>query len=273
MKRLLLVGGDKRAVYLADLLRREGYSVQTLGLSDDETVTWEAMDCVLFPYPFSVKNGRIPMLEEFKIAPEEVLAKIPQTASVIAGRGLEGYIAQESGRMKRYTDAEGFEKRNAELSAEAAVFEAMMHCRVALMDSRVLVTGYGLFGKAIAARLKTLGAEVWIAARREAQRLQAIEEGMKTVSILDMADVLPRMDLIMNTIPARVFCEYHLKRLRKECWLMELASAPYGFDLDMAKALGVQCVLLPGLPAKYSPRSAAMALRDAVVQLLEEDRA
>ena len=54
---------------------------------------------------------------------------------------------------------------------------------------------------------------------------------------------------------------------------MELASAPYGFDLDMAKALGVQCVPLPGLPAKYSPRSAAMALRDAVVQLLEEERA
>ena len=56
MKRLLLVGGDKRAVYLADLLRREGYSVQTLGLSDDETVTWEAVDCALFPYPFSVKK-------------------------------------------------------------------------------------------------------------------------------------------------------------------------------------------------------------------------
>ena len=144
----------------------------------------------------------------------------------------------------------------------------MLHSHLALMDSKVLVTGYGLFGRALALRMKALGAEVWIAARREKQRVQAAEEGMKTVSIVEMTDVLPDMDLILNTIPARIFSEYHLKQLHKNCWLLELASAPYGFDMDTARALGVSCTALPGLPARYSPVSAAKALHEAVCGLL-----
>ena len=146
----------------------------------------------------------------------------------------------------------------------------MLHSRIALMDSCILVTGYGLFGRAIALRLKTLGADVWIAARREEQRKQACMDGMKTVSIVDMAEVLPETDLILNTVPARIFGEYHLRRIPKDCWLLELASAPYGFDAEIAKAMGISSVKLPGLPARYSPKSAALALYEAVKELIGE---
>ena len=136
------------------------------------------------------------------------------------------------------------------------------------MDAKVLVTGYGLFGCALAKRLKALGANVWVAARREVQREQAVADGMQAVSILDLADVMPQMDLILNTIPARIFGEYHLKQSPMGCWLLEMASAPYGLDMDTARALGVSCALLPGLPARYAPASAAIALHEAVVELL-----
>ena len=273
MKRLLLAGGDKRMVCLAKRLEKDGYPVETLGLRQEEKVHIKQADAVLFAYPFSVKNGLIPTLTEEKIKPEDVLAHIREDTAIIAGRGMEGYIRQEAPALKHYTDAKNLDRRNAELSAEAAVCEAMLHSRLALMDTRVLVTGYGLFGRELALRLKALGAQVWVAARREKQRLQAAEEGMQTVSIIDMADMLPEMNLILNTIPARIFGEYHLKQIPKDCWMMELASAPYGFEMDTARAMGISCVNLPGLPARYSPESAALALYEAVKELLEEGRA
>ncbi len=270
MKKLLLVGGDRRMACLADHLEQQGFTVETLGLRPRENVHNCCADAVLFAYPFSVKNGFIPTLTEEKLRPETVLELIDQDRLLITGKGMEGYIRQELRNLKRYSDAPGLEERNAELSAEAAVCEAMLHCRLALMDAQVLVTGYGLFGRALALRLKALGARVWVAARREQRRLQAITDGMRAVSIVEMADVLPRMDLILNTVPAWIFGEYHLKRIPKDCWLLETASSPYGFDADMAKAMGVSCVHLPGLPARYSPESAALALGDAVVELMGE---
>lgn len=270
MQNLLLVGGDRRALCLAELLAGDGYAVETLGLraEDGQKVHMEQADAVLFPYPFSVKGGVVPCLTDERIRPEDVLSKLKAGVPLIAGRGMEGYVAQDSFCLKRYTDASALEKRNAELSAEAAVCEAMLHSRLALMDAKMLVTGYGLFGRALATRLKALGAEVWIAARRQAQREQAAADGMSAVPISEMADVLPRMTLVLNTVPARIMEEYQLKKIQQDCWLLELASAPYGFDMDTARALGVSCALLPGLPARYAPMSAAMALRDAVTELL-----
>lgn len=270
MKKLLLVGGDRRMVCLAEQLEQQGFAVDTMGLRPKERVHNSGADAVLFAYPFSVKNGLIPTLTGEKLKPETLLDAIPQEALLITGKGMEGYIPQDIPNLKRYTDAGNFEKRNAELSAEAAVCEAMLHCRLALMDAKTLVTGYGLFGRALALRLKALGAQVRVAARREQQRLQAVADGMQAVSIVEMADVLPEMDLILNTVPARIFGEYHLKRIPKGCWLLEMASAPYGFDADTARAMGVSCVHLPGLPARYSPESAALALYEAVMELMGE---
>lgn len=255
-------------LHLADLLEQDGWPVETLGLRENENVHMERADAVLLPYPFSQKDGLIPVLTGEKINAEDLLAHVPKNAVIIAGKGLEEVVRQESFCVKRYTDAADFEKRNAELSAEAAVCECMLHSRRALMDTKILVTGYGLFGRALALRLKALGAQVWIAARRGQQRAQAENEGMQSVSIVEMAEILPEMDLVLNTIPARIFGEYHLKQLKKSCCLLELASAPYGFDRETTRALGINCMHLPGLPARYSPLSAALALQEAVNELL-----
>ena len=270
MLRVLVAGGDKRSKLLAKQLAEDGFLVETLGLEPEQKGSAEPADVVLLPYPFSVKNGYVPALTDEKIRPQDLLKRLAPNALVIAGRGIEGYITQENVRIKRYMDAEGLEEQNAELSAEAAVCEAMLHCRLALMDAKVLVTGYGLFGRLLALRLKSFGARVWVAARRERQREQAVREGMNAIPIHEIADVLPQMDLVLNTVPACVMDESALRRVPKGCCLLELASAPYGFDFEKAKLLGVSCVALPGLPARYSPLSAALRLKNAVKPWLQE---
>ena len=82
--------------------------------------------------------------------------------------------------------------------------------------------------------------------------------------------LMGRVDMVLNTIPARVLGTEALAALPKGAWLLELASAPYGFDRDAAASMGLNVEVLPALPARYAPRSAARALKPVSMELLRE---
>ena len=238
IRKLLLVGGDRRALHLETLLKQDGYSVSTLGLhrEDEKTALPSQADALLFSYPFSVREGCVPTMTGLTVYPQDVLKQAAGNAVVLAGRGLEpvkGFV------WKNYAESEDLEERNAEISAEAAVCEAMQRMDRSLMDAVVLVTGYGKFGRALAKRLKALGAEVWAAARREAQRKQAASDGMNAVSIDEIRRILPGVHMVLNTVPAQIIGEEMLAAMQPGAWLMELASAPYGFDRKKAADHGL----------------------------------
>lgn len=268
-RNLLLVGGDKRALCLMELLQEDGYVMDTIGLrrGDERTARVEDADVLLFPYPFSVRGDSVPCLSGITLHPEDVLTRAKPGTVVLCGRGLD---VERPLIRKRYAECEALEERNAEISAEAAAHEAMGRMERAILDATLLVTGYGRFGRALARRLKALGATVWVAARREEARLLAASDGMRPVPLSGMEDVLPRVDMVLNTVPSPVIGERELRALKPGSWLLELASAPYGFDRDAARAMGMNVETLPGLPAHYAPQSAALALRKAVIRLLLE---
>lgn len=264
ISRLLVVGGDRRAACLCHLLEKGGYQVDTLGVKagDEQTACPGQAQMALFPYPFSVRNGCVPALSGLTIHPEDVLAKLPAGIPILCARGMQGGL--------RYDEGTALEARNADISAEAAVCEAMQRLEITLMDARILVTGYGLFGQALARKLSALGAEVWVAARREAQRALAALNGLKPIALDAVGAVLGRMHMVCNTIPAQVLDESALRTMKAGSWLLELASAPWGFDREAAQKLGLRCEALPALPARYAPMSAAHALCDAVRQKIAE---
>lgn len=277
IRKILVVGGDRRALLMAPMLAGAGYEVRTLGLAagDEKQADIAGADALLMPYPFAVRDGNVPTLTGLTLHPGDVLECAGNGTAVLAGQGLEPYIAAEKALGKKlglayYTSHEPFVQKNAELSAEAALFEAMGRSQRALMDQAVLVTGYGRFGRALALRLRAVGAKVWVAARREAARLLAGEEGMHPIMPEEIAEVAPELGMVLNTVPAPIIDTQALKALPKGAWLLELASAPYGFNRDDARRLDLKSDVLPGLPAKYACESAALALKEAAMRLLVE---
>ena len=87
----------------------------------------------------------------------------------------------------------------------------------------------------------------------------------------DAVKALPAgdFDAAVNTVPATVFGPRELVA-RGGARLLELASAPYGFDLTAAEAMGRRVELCPGLPGTYAPRAAAAAMRDVIYSVLED---
>ena len=277
IKNLLLVGGDQRALRLETLLISRGYQVATWGLrtGDGDPDAVRAADALLFPYPYAVKGGKGPALTERRPAPEAALEMAAKNALVLAGHGLEGYVMRENShgkglRLSLYERHEPFLQTNAEISAEAAVYEAMGLGEETVAGRTALVTGYGRFGQALAKRLLGLGATVWVAARREKQRLSASADGMRALPLDCLPEIAPELSVVLNTIPAQVLADKTLERLPKRCVLLELAGAPGGFDPAEAERAGLRWVRLPGLPARYAPLSAARAMMGACEKLLTE---
>jgi len=275
MSTIAIIGGDERARRLATLCEKTG-SVTTLGLkdADEQSGGIGEANALLFPYPFSVKGVNVPNLRGLNIDPADVLAQAKDGAFVLAGGGLEPYIAAVETlgkplRFKRYRDDRLFLLDNADISAEGAICCTMRQLDTVIAGVTMLVIGYGLFGRALALKLRTLDANVIVAARSEAARLKARGDGMRTVDVRDMTPVAGEVRVLLNTVPSRVVETEMLKKLPGNALLLELASEPYGFDLKTAEDMKLCAARLPGIPAHYAPESAAKALFEALNRLMK----
>ena len=175
-------------------------------------------------------------------------------------------ITPESGRiiappaMKTgvpYYADEIYALENAALTAEGAAELLMRRLPGALARTPILIAGYGRIGSRLAALLDGLGARITVAARSPVQRAAARSRGHNSV---DITNVLPVFEALVNTIPAPV-----LEGNYGGALCVDLASAPGGWadDTPILKA--------PGLPGLYAPKAAAGIMAEAIYRVLEVD--
>ena len=235
--RILICGNGEREKYLAELCPTRGHSTPDHG-------PW---DMAVLPLPKSY-------------LPEETADQLPRGQKIVCGLTDAAFdkLAEKRGwRLLRVLQDEAYTQENAALTAEGALFTAMARMNRALRGSQCLVIGYGRIGKALTGLLRAMGAGVTVAARREESRRAT---GENSVPIPYIPNILPRMDVVFNTVPAPVLGEKELRRVKHDCVLIDLASAPYGIDQDAAEALGLKAYLESGLPGRYCPLSAAETL-------------
>mgnify|MGYP003420425197 FL=1 len=59
--------------------------------------------------------------------------------------------------------------------------------------------------------------------------------------------------------------------MKKECKIIELASAPFGLDFDLARKHSVDVVKAIGLPGKYTPKSAGEIIGKKLQDFLQRE--
>lgn len=159
---------------------------------------------------------------------------------------------------------------NALPTAEGAIALAIEATDRTIHGSRCLVTGCGRIGRLLAQRLQALGAQVTVSARRYGDLAWASVWGYACLHTGQLSGHLEGFDMIFNTVPALLFDASLLRQLREDCFLLDLASAPGGVDLEAAGRLRRRVRNAPGLPGKTAPRTAAAAIRDSIYHILEE---
>ena len=273
---LFIIGGDKRQLHLMRLLEEDGHTVFHWGLGQKQEASLKSAvvaDYVILPLPLS-RDGihlNLPLSEE--TLPLEMLWKQLGKSVALGGNvSREQVLAakKESAELLDYFDREEVQVKNALLTAEGAIGEALAATDTSLHGAKALVLGYGRIGGILSNRLRGMGAEVSVAARCAGQRSRAEIFGCQPLSMGEMEKLLGQFDLIFNTVPAQLLGEKQLKKVRRDCLVMELASRPGGIDEAAARELGVRYLVARGLPGKAAPRSAAAVLRDSIYDILRE---
>ena len=255
--RLIAFGGDARTDGVLDAAEKAGW--ETLHITGEYGAEIPSADAVLLPWARSFReNGLVVQQGEKSMTRESVLAKIPPCAAALVGRVI------------RPDGDERFLRLNARLTAEGAMMTLMRVRKRALLSSTAVITGYGRIGQEMAARLCAMGTFVIVCARSEEQMRMAHAAGAHPVPLSRLAAACRQADVIVNTIPAHVLGADALEAIGRDTPIVELASPPYGMDMQEAVRRGLQVCVEGGLPGRYAPMDAGGALFDALARGMAE---
>ncbi len=265
-----VIGGDRRSFYAAKRLRECGFETQIFGLKNEETYRpFEKInaDAVLLPVPFTRDGIHILAPESTeKILISDVLSSVSENSLIFAGN--VNNITDN--RILDYVKREDFALMNAVPTAEGALMLALQNGKTTVCGMSVAVIGFGKIASAVAKLFSAAGAEITVFARKEQARTEAHILGYTAKPISALAECADAYRLLINTVPSKIFEKNILERIRKDAYIMELASAPFGVDFEEAASLGVRTLLASGLPGKYFPETAGCAVAETVLHVLRE---
>jgi dipicolinate synthase subunit A len=276
--RYLVLGGDARSAYLYQLMSAEGLDVGLAGFGLPESAPDMAeaariAEIIIGPIPFS--NGQeLNMPSSASAMTLEELFSAAGPGTVVMGGRLNRdalRLAKESGAIAHdLLEREEMAMLNAIPTAEGAIQTAMENTPFTLHQSRILVTGFGRIGKVLSKMLLGLGASVSVAARKAGDLALAEALGCRPVPMRKLGSALGEMDVIMNTIPFVVIDAELTKLIRKETLVIELASKPFGVDVQACRNQGANVIFAPSLPGKVAPLTAARYILLTVKNILKE---
>lgn len=275
-----VLGGDLRQIYLAETLAEHGISVSVYGVCQScshsgiqkAASLCEALnetDIVAAPVPF-YRNGSIPGSESCPDLTGENLLKGMKPESILFAGAIPEEI-QKQAEEKRiqcidFLQEQSVITQNTIAAAEGILAEAITRSPRTLCQSHCLVLGYGTCGSTLVSYLKRLGCHVTVYEKEKVHSLRAQITADRSVCQEGLPESLKKADFIFNTAPAMVLPKAMLGYVRKNCLILDLASVPGGVDYKEAEEMGIEAVLLPGLPGKYAPASLGECMAKKMIE-------
>ena len=269
MKNYLFVGGDERQKFAAEYIKKQVNTVSFAYTFDELKKEIPQADIIVLPLPVTrdgkhinsdPKNGLISI--------EELIFLLKEGMTVMAGM-INSDTAQrivcKGVALYDYYKSEVFTILNSVSTAEGVIYELIGNSKINLQGSKSLVTGYGKASSAICKLLYSLGSEVVVSARSERDRIVAAAHNCKAIPLYDISEISDDLDFVINTVPALVIDEKVICRLKKDCFILDIASAPYGTDFEAAEKYGITAKKAPSLPGRISPRSAGEAIAKTIL--------
>ncbi len=231
---------------------------------------------MILPLPLLNGDGNLfaPYTRE-KYDVYDVLSAVRREAVVFAGRiprPVRDFAAERGVALHDYFSRDDLQRLNAVPTAEGAADLLMQRLPVTVSGSRVLVLGFGRTAEATALLLKAMGARVTVCARRPEAVAHARALGLRGLLFADLPCAPLGFDAAVNTVPAQVLSRAVLERLPRDCFVLDLASAPGGVDVQSAEQLGLRCESALSLPGTVAPKTAGAIIKDTILQMLSERR-
>jgi dipicolinate synthase subunit A len=136
-------------------------------------------------------------------------------------------------------------------------------------QSQVLISGFGRIGAALGHLLLGMRARVHTATPLAIEQAYAYQAGLSVYPLEQLPKIIGKMEIIFNTIPARIYDRELLKCLDPDTLLIDIVAPPGGVDREAAQELGIHFIWARGL-GRFGPRTVAKSQWIGVERILRE---
>lgn len=261
VNKFLLLGNDPKIQECKNRLISEGFIADVTSGKEILSVLQD-YDCIILPLP-TISNGYI---SGTVITIDEILTNRRSDQYVLCGNiDLSAY----SNCCSYYND-ESFLIKNSQLTAQGVLKLILDTVEKSVYGLNAAVIGYGRCGKITASLLKGVGMNVTVFSRRKATITQAHFDGYISEDLNKLNQDINKYDVIVNTVPSNIITEDGVKKLSSNNIYIEVASKPYGFNINETDVHNFKYILGESLPGRFLPRSAGINIADTVIEILKE---
>lgn len=289
-KRILMVGGDLRDLYLLKGLTVMDVTISAFALPKKmlpagvscclkpEKALSQA-DIIILPMPGVANDGKLyaPLIpEDVYLKPEQWKLVKPDTLVLVgvAGDMLKALARECNWELVETAELDEIAIPNAIPTAEGAIKIAVEDTPFTIDGAEIIILGYGRVGEVLAKKIRGLDGKVTVVNRGPKRQEAAMADGFQIGLWRDLGEVVAKGDIVYNTIPNLVLTGKIIAKMKTTACIIDLASKPGGTDFAAAKERGIQAKLAPGLPGKVAPQFAGELLAkvypEIIAQFLEE---
>jgi dipicolinate synthase subunit A len=279
-----VIGGDKRNIVLSKMLSGQGHSVRSYGFVNYERETpmqcknlYEAIDgadYIIGPIPCSHNGGVFNApFHNSPVYVDDALRLIKPNQVFIAGYMKPEILELAAKYNIRAVDMLKREElliANAIPTAEGAIKIAIEETEITLHGSKMMVIGYGRVGQVLSGMLRGIGAKVYAVVNKNEAASRAASHNHQVIQFKDFERYLKSADVIFNTVPKVLLNRQNMKNIRKDTLIIDLASPPYGVDLNDSREFGLKVLYTNSLPGKIAPVTTAAYILETVNHIVEE---
>src|SRR5699024_6194455 len=131
---------------------------------------------------------------------------------------------------------------NAIPIAEATLQIAIEVTNRTIHGSNILDMGFGRVGITMARLFQQVGANVTVAARKQADFARIHEMRMNALPIDEIHAAIDETDICINTVPDLVIGKKAIMRMKQDAIIIDVASKPGGTDFDAAKEQKIKTI-------------------------------
>lgn len=281
---ITVLGGDLRQAYAAEYLSLAGYHItcfktpcfpynSSIQVTQSLSEALKGTPALLLPSPLT-RDG-IHLFEKTKdsqlLSLEELIGQLSDDSIIFCNGITPSFQKQLSVKHRllyNLGNSPEFTAENARLTAEGLLSELIRFTPFSLENASILLLGYGHCGKAVSTLLSSFTHRIYVWECENSKQVQAEQNGLLVLSPSEKNTILPHCHLIINTIPEHVLTKHDLEFLSGNCHIFDIASAPFGFSSDITTTYSLPYFRLPGLPGKFSPKTAGITIGTTIERMI-----
>lgn len=264
MESIAVLSGDKRQDYICRYLVKKGYNAHiktNMDFNQDKYIVCSTPIC---------KKEKYLNCDYYSSFPMETFIKLLKSEQVVFAGNIPNYLYQlKKIKFVDILNDENVVWNNSILTAEGLIAYIINNTDFCINNSNILILGFGKCGINIAKKLSVLSAKISVYDHTSIHLTQARAYGYEAIELDDLIKYIPKFDIIVNTVPKKIFQEIHYSKIKNDCSLFEIASAPYGFNNELTDKYHLSLITCPGIPGITAPKNAGELIAKSIISYLE----